>query len=68
MGAHVIAVTALFTKRNFYKVGACLPFALSFVFGLVDLTLVSSHRHLVPSSAPIDCLATNRRQESPGTQ
>lgn len=60
--------TALFTKRHFYKVRACFPFALFFVFGLGGPHPGSSHRRLVPSSAPIDCLATTRRQEPPGTQ
>lgn len=40
MGARVIAITALFTERCFYKVGACLPFVLFLFSDLVDLTLV----------------------------
>jgi hypothetical protein len=44
----------------FYKVGACFPFALLLFLGFVYNTLVSSHQPFAPSSAPIDCLATNR--------
>lgn len=53
--------------RHFYKVGACFPFAL-LLFSVGGPHPGSSHRRLVPSSAPIDCLATIRTQELPGTQ
>lgn len=66
MGAHVIAITAL---SNGILQGSCLfPVRLVFVFGLGGPHPGSSHRRLVPSSAPIDCLATSRTQELPGTQ
>jgi len=63
MGAHVIVVTALLSSTALLQ-GWCLsPARVLLLLGLVDLTLVlrSSHCRLAPSSAPIDCLATNRR-------
>src|SRR6266478_254729 len=50
--------------RTVFLQGWCLsPIRVVFVFGLGGPHPGSSHRRLVPSSAPIDCLATIRTQE-----
>jgi hypothetical protein len=66
MGAHVIAITALstgiFTRLVPVSRSRC------FCFRSGGPHPGSSHSRFVPSSAPIDCLATIRTQEPPGTQ